>query len=179
MLMHEILQFTITDTTALGAARVIQETGFAPVRVKVQNITHAQRPEINQMNYYSAVASFAGGRQSNYDATTGAETVTSKTTTTGIKPHVGGTRVYYNNPLTPTYKDQDGTAVVTGSILSANGEDRIARELPQLTATDTRYTNEDYKSMYFVTLPGIELPIAAQNADMRGDGETIWVTVER
>ena len=80
-------------------------------------------------------------------------------------PYAGGDRIYYNDATTPTYKDQDGNAVVAGSILDLEGNDRITKEMPKKLVADT--------STFIITKPGFRYPINGYNPAIRGDAETI------
>lgn len=164
--MPQNVVITIDDTTALASSALILELGFQPDWVEVENVTETDKTILKWNRTMLETAAIAGGISTPQIGTMSG-TARTAAATTGIQMYAGGETIKYNNPLTPTYTNQDDTAVTAGTIRDVDG-DVLAREMPaKLSAS----SNNFYKS--YVTKPGI---ILSTLADLRGDGETIRVT---
>lgn len=157
------VRFTITDLTALQTSRIRLRLPFVPSKIEVENPDAGYSIKL-QVN---GEAGGIGYKQSD-------DSQTALTTTTGLEVDSTGFYATYNNPATPTYKDQDGTAITAGSIFDPEDVDVLDTFLPQETDTGL-------DAPYPLIGIGINvaLPTAANNADLRGDGETISVLAWR
>ena len=68
--------------------------------------------------------------------------------------YAGGTQVGYNNGSTPTFKDKDGTAVLSSKYVDTDGNRSISIHLPTLTQATNPAGTEYDTGQKFISKPG-------------------------
>lgn len=163
----------ITDSSALATARLVALLPFEPseifVNVRDGGSASPQRSAVQWTNQDKV--SVTGGLET-YGV--GSPTRVSLTTTSGLLYADDGKTISYNNPATPTYQDEDGAAVLVGQIADDQG-DFLSRTLPQVVGA----TAENYQGRTTKYSRRVELPTAANNARIRGDGNVIEIIARR
>ena len=162
-------EVNVQDATALLTSKLVFNLPFKPRKIEVLNLSNSARPVLYWDEVMATVTGTEEGRmEKGSGATATARTSEDLTTDEGLVVAEGGTTVKYNNPVTPTYQDEDGTAITAGSVFGGEGEDWLARFLPALaTGKSDNYANARY-NVYTAALA-----LNANNGEMRGDGEEI------